>query len=138
MILTSVQVESCAEVNSFVTKAQLRILKGLPAESIHFGVNIKSFKNIKEKKTSIIYGYTLPAQKIIQALVFMLAAVIFVFKGFSWLLIIPIILFFIPAIVRFLGFFLLGKGLRKAGYTGKIKLLFNNDALAEVVFNVTR
>ena len=134
-MIVAVKTERNPRVSAFAIETKKRLLKGLPIEKINLKSNIK----VMSCKTHsvLIYGYKIIGEEILRMAGLIAASVILVLGGINFFLLIPLVFFFLSEIVMLLGYLLVLKGLRKAGYKGKVKLLFNRNALQEVLFNVS-
>lgn len=131
MVVVAVETDEVKEVRSFVYKAK-KIIKSPKVHSgLHTGFPIEAFA--KEGKLLVAYSYGVIGSQILNYIAFISATIILVFKGWSFWLLAPAFFILLPQILRFLGYWLVYRGLRKAGYKGKIKLLSNSEFITRAV-----
>ena len=135
MITVNAEVKRSPEAWKFFHETKSRLEKGVKFEQLHFSISLKSF--IGKDKRFFSYGYTLINEWLTRVVGFILFVVIAIFKGVSPWLILPAGILLVEYFIGLVGFWLLYRGLRRAGYKGPIKLISDKQFIVRGVHNGT-
>ena len=136
MILINAELENNSFAWKFFQETSIRLNKGVKVEALTRGVSIKTFTTLD--KRFISFGYALFNEWLTRVIGLMLLFTFAYFGGFTPWLTIPFFILFIEYFIGLFGYWLMYKGLRKAGYKDKIKFITNKKFIERGVHNGTK